>query len=674
MPNFFYTDANGQKHGTFTPQQLKELVAQEMITPQTPLETDTGKKGLAGQIKGLFPAAPSPFTQSVPPKVPAPVAVDTPDENGNGYDYRRIASLHRLSTWSILVFILVSQIMRFLRDGSIFGEVTAGLMALAVLSFSIVCVVMLARSIQYNIVVTVIFAMCMFPGSLLGVIHSLVGVLIMLVPFFGVYYRAAKILKQAGYKIGFIGANMRQFDDYISPSVVSPPIESTQVDSESTQAKGGKAIASLVCGIGSLITLGGFLIAPIIGLILGIFGLKSRKSGIAIAGICVNAVALLLIPLFIPMQIALLLPAIQAARGGAQKQICVSNMRQIGFALDIYESINEAFPPLYTVDNAGRPLHSWRVLILPYIEQTALYEQIRLDEPWDSPYNSQFHSRIINEYRCPSNKDVSDTNNCVYAAIKGEVFVPADSGKRTFGDVKNGISNTIAFIEVKEPFCWMDPTADITLNELTKGINVLGGRVGSFHSGGCNALFVDGSTRFINNSIDPAELRTMGESGAPPVTVSSSKTYRDDEYKFSFDYPEGWQRIIRPVDVPNSLVFVAGQKVDGIAPSILVMAIPISDVSNEDLLGIRKAAFQSMLESEGLENMEILDFGNREIGGKKCLFCHYQATIGENTIERLHFTFILEGKHFIILAMDSQASFGKKRSDFDSIINSFQFD
>lgn len=68
MSNFYYTDANGQRQGAFTSSQLKALVAQGIITPDTPLETDTGHKGLAGQVKGLFP---------VPSTASAPVAVPT---------------------------------------------------------------------------------------------------------------------------------------------------------------------------------------------------------------------------------------------------------------------------------------------------------------------------------------------------------------------------------------------------------------------------------------------------------------------------------------------------------------------------------------------------------------------------------------------------------------------
>ncbi|GHT15793.1 hypothetical protein FACS1894170_13330 [Planctomycetales bacterium] len=71
MANFFYYDANGTKQGPIAPQELQNLVVQGIVTQETPLETDTGHKGKAGQIKGLFPASqPSPQVQPIPKPVP----------------------------------------------------------------------------------------------------------------------------------------------------------------------------------------------------------------------------------------------------------------------------------------------------------------------------------------------------------------------------------------------------------------------------------------------------------------------------------------------------------------------------------------------------------------------------------------------------------------------------
>jgi hypothetical protein len=71
MANFFYFGENGRKHGPFNEQQLQKMAAQGKILPTTPLETDDGYKGVAGQIPGLQfnTAAPSPFTQAPPPSV-----------------------------------------------------------------------------------------------------------------------------------------------------------------------------------------------------------------------------------------------------------------------------------------------------------------------------------------------------------------------------------------------------------------------------------------------------------------------------------------------------------------------------------------------------------------------------------------------------------------------------
>ena len=211
---------------------------------------------------------------------------------------------------------------------------------------------------------------------------------------------------------------------------------------------------------------------------------------------------------------ALLLPAIQAAGQSGKRVQCVNNLKQIILAFHTYHDTMAALPPLYSVDKDGKPLHSWRVLILPWIEQAALYDAIRLDEPWDSEYNKQFHNVIVSQYSCPSNALCKPGEACNYVVVAGEAFVPAvkdRKGKHTFAVVSDGTSNTLAVIEVKEPFCWMDPTADIELEDLAVGINAEDGRCGSFHRGGCNAARFDGSVLFIPETVDTETLQNFGK-------------------------------------------------------------------------------------------------------------------------------------------------------------------
>ena len=204
-----------------------------------------------------------------------------------------------------------------------------------------------------------------------------------------------------------------------------------------------------------------------------------------------------------------------------RKTKCEQNLFQIGLGIHNYHDVHNAIPPLYTVDVEGKPLHSWRTLILPFMEQTRLYDQIRFDEPWDSEYNKQFHNVVIPQYVCPKNS-VEGDKNCHYAVIIGSDAPPPmwggsfrptkkaeERGRDSFAYLSDGTSNTLAVVEVKEAFCWMDPTADITLEELMKGINAEG-QVGSNHKGGAYMLFFDASTFFLTDGTPADVLRALG--------------------------------------------------------------------------------------------------------------------------------------------------------------------
>jgi len=226
-------------------------------------------------------------------------------------------------------------------------------------------------------------------------------------------------------------------------------------------------------------------------------------------------VFLCLVPILVGtlgVMLALLLPAVQAAREAARRMQCTNHIKQIGLALHNFHEAHNAFPALYTVDEDSNPLHSWRVLILPYLEQQALYDRIRLDEPWDSEYNRQFHDIAISVYQCPSN-NASGGNRCCYAVIGGEGFVPAKQvGDKTginLGNIHDGTSSTLAVLEVAEPFCWMDPTADLTLEDLKDGITP-DGRIGSSHRRGVNVGFFDASCRFVSDTVLPQMLTALG--------------------------------------------------------------------------------------------------------------------------------------------------------------------
>ncbi|QDV67878.1 hypothetical protein Poly24_15830 [Rosistilla carotiformis] len=198
----------------------------------------------------------------------------------------------------------------------------------------------------------------------------------------------------------------------------------------------------------------------------------------------------------------LLLPAVQAAREAARRVECSNNIKQIALAMHNYHDAYQAFPPAFTVDEAGQPLHSWRTLILPFLEQKALYDQIDLNKPWDDPANQQVASTVIKVFGCPSATDHSATGYVAVVDPSGAMTGPV--GTR-FRDILDGSANTILFVEVGSEHAvpWMSPhDIDLATFESFAGQD----RQLSNHPGGTHVSLCDGAVRFLANSTD-AEIR-----------------------------------------------------------------------------------------------------------------------------------------------------------------------
>ena len=209
--------------------------------------------------------------------------------------------------------------------------------------------------------------------------------------------------------------------------------------------------------------------------------------------------------------IALMLPAMHGGREAARRMMCTNLEKQLALAFHNYHDAYQTLPPAYTTDESGNPLHSWRVLILPYIEQSALYAAIRLDEPWDSEYNRQFHNVMISAFKCPSHPNTSFDENCCYSVVVGEHTVFPGAESVSFGQITDGLSNTLAIVERKNPVCWMDPTCELTLDEILAqgGPNKGSGGLGSYHTGGVNMALCDGSVTFVSDTINLETLKNL---------------------------------------------------------------------------------------------------------------------------------------------------------------------
>ncbi|MCA9122030.1 MAG: DUF1559 domain-containing protein [Planctomycetaceae bacterium] len=206
--------------------------------------------------------------------------------------------------------------------------------------------------------------------------------------------------------------------------------------------------------------------------------------------------------------VALLLPAVQAAREAARRAQCSNNLKQVALAMHNYHDTYKSFPPAYTVDADGNKLHSWRTLLLPFLEQAALYDQIDLDKPWDAPENQHIVDTVISTYTCPSspNQMMPYTN---YMVIVGPGAVFEGAQPIAIRDITDGTSNTILVVEVEgQQVPWMEPT-DLSLEQMQMAINGGLTEPGSNHPGGFQSALADGSIRFIAATIDPNLLRNL---------------------------------------------------------------------------------------------------------------------------------------------------------------------
>ncbi len=201
--------------------------------------------------------------------------------------------------------------------------------------------------------------------------------------------------------------------------------------------------------------------------------------------------------------VALLLPAVQAAREAARRVQSVNNLKQLMLAMHNHHATFKRFPPQAIKDKNGKPLLSWRVKLLPYLDENALYEQFHLDEPWDSEHNRQLISQMPLVYRSPN---LSLDGKTIYLGIEHEDAVfPKNGDGLGLRNITDGTSNTLAMVEADADHAviWTKPE-DLEFDpaDPMKGL-------GNLRPGGFNAGMCDGSVRFIANTIDPDMLRAL---------------------------------------------------------------------------------------------------------------------------------------------------------------------
>lgn len=209
-----------------------------------------------------------------------------------------------------------------------------------------------------------------------------------------------------------------------------------------------------------------------------------------------------------------LLMPLSVTRGVPSSRMqCGNHLKQIAIALQNYHDVYGSFPPAYIADANGKPMHSWRVLILPFAEQKDLYDAYDFSEPWDGPHNSKLHSQIPPYFRCPSHSG-QPTGETDYLAVVGPGTVWPGSTTTKFTQITDGTACTLLVVEAHgSGIHWMEPR-DLHLVQMPLAINPPRGTgISSPHGGtkskGARAAFADGHTQFLPSSLTPAELTAL---------------------------------------------------------------------------------------------------------------------------------------------------------------------
>jgi hypothetical protein len=213
------------------------------------------------------------------------------------------------------------------------------------------------------------------------------------------------------------------------------------------------------------------------------------------------------------------LPAVQAARSAANRATSRNNLKQLALAMHNHESVYNYLPRFAIFSKEGKPLLSWRVALLPYLEQTLLYRKFKLDEPWDSPHNKALLKYMPMVYIPPEDAPSSEpytTHYQVFVGVGGRIgplFEPnARFQVRMGGGCPDGNSGTLLMVEAATAVPWTKPE-DLAFNPEEPPP-----RIGGLYKDGIAAAFADGSVRFLTRDLDDETiLALITRNGGEPI-------------------------------------------------------------------------------------------------------------------------------------------------------------
>jgi len=247
---------------------------------------------------------------------------------------------------------------------------------------------------------------------------------------------------------------------------------------------------------------------------------RKSRSGQVLLIVFAGAVAA---GFFVFLLLALAFPGVQTMRVVQQRSTCKRNLQRIGDALLRYHEDHGAFPPAFVADANGKPMHSWRVLILPYLNEEGLYQQYDFNQPWNSTKNSRLAQRMPDVYACDADPEAKACGETNYMVVVGRYTMFPGAPSRRWADLIDDPETTILVAETPVAgTTWLEPR-DLTASRMQFVVNSGYEReIGSYHAGGVNLLMADMTVHFIRDNTPTDFVEGMitidgGEKIAPDV-------------------------------------------------------------------------------------------------------------------------------------------------------------
>ncbi|WP_197995379.1 DUF1559 family PulG-like putative transporter [Gimesia algae] len=191
-------------------------------------------------------------------------------------------------------------------------------------------------------------------------------------------------------------------------------------------------------------------------------------------------------------------------RNLAHRAVSKSNLKQIGLALAFYHEENQTFPPGATVAPNGTPQHSWQTSLLPFMDQSGLFEQINFEKPWNDPENQESFQQQVSTYLAPWVEEKYSAEGYALSHYVGNELLLKQNQGMPLSQITDGASNTIMAVDRADHFkAWGDPA------NLARPADIIGPDKKTLLPGGSLVLFSDGSVRFVSNKINPQIIKDL---------------------------------------------------------------------------------------------------------------------------------------------------------------------